>query len=66
MDTETAPRPVSDTGRCPSCGRPDGTDEQVVSRHPVSFGTIVYTRCACGRLSVRTARAARADTFLVR
>ncbi|MDA2808130.1 hypothetical protein [Nocardiopsis suaedae] len=63
MDIETAPRTDPDLARCPGCGRPDGTDEQVVSRHRVSFGTVAYTRCACGRLSVRTERA---DVFLVR
>ncbi|WP_419999617.1 hypothetical protein [Streptomyces boninensis] len=37
---------------CPSCGWPAGEAETVVSRHPVSDGTIVYAHCVCGLLRV--------------
>ncbi|GAA1771726.1 hypothetical protein [Streptomonospora arabica] len=39
---------------CPDCGWPEEEIYQVVSRHPTSTGMVVYTRCACGRLQVRS------------
>ncbi|WP_067965240.1 hypothetical protein [Nocardiopsis trehalosi] len=35
---------------CPDCGWPDAEVYEVVSRHPVSTGLLLYTRCPCGRL----------------
>jgi len=42
--------------RCPGCGWPEDEAYRVVSRHTVSAGQIVYTRCPCGRLRVRLFR----------
>ncbi|MFC4565353.1 hypothetical protein ACFO4E_26150 [Nocardiopsis mangrovi] len=39
---------------CPGCGWPDSEVFEVVSRHMVSTGMMVYTRCPCGRLRART------------
>ncbi|MFD0776256.1 hypothetical protein ACFQZ2_20170 [Streptomonospora algeriensis] len=39
---------------CPDCGWPESEIYQVVSRHLTSTGMVVYTRCACGRLQVRS------------
>ncbi|MDA2813845.1 hypothetical protein O4J56_24580 [Nocardiopsis sp. RSe5-2] len=55
MDIETRIQTTPAPAHCPSCGRPDDGGDQVVSRHQVSFGTVLYTRCTCGRLRVRTA-----------
>jgi hypothetical protein len=52
---------------CPRCGWPTAEPFEVVSRHVTSEGTIVWSRCACGRLQVhrgstlvlRSGRAAR-------
>lgn len=41
------------TERCAYCGWPEAEPYEVVSRHDTSEGTVVYTRCACGRLQVR-------------
>lgn len=37
--------------RCPDCGWDQRDPYEIVSRHRTSAGLIVYTRCACGRLS---------------
>ncbi|WP_461004023.1 hypothetical protein [Streptomonospora sediminis] len=39
---------------CPDCGWPEAEIYQVVSRHFTSTGMVLYTRCACGRLQVRS------------
>ncbi|MET9863963.1 hypothetical protein ABZY93_32520 [Streptomyces smyrnaeus] len=39
-------------GRCATCGWPLHDPYQIVSRHPVAAGTVVYARCACGTLRV--------------
>jgi hypothetical protein len=57
MDVTDRPR---DPGRmerrtddfCPCCGWPTAEPYQVVSRHQTSEGTIIWSRCACGRLQV--------------
>ncbi|WP_460858729.1 hypothetical protein [Nocardiopsis coralliicola] len=41
---------------CGACGWPLGDSLPVVSRHTVSTGWIVYVRCVCGRIRVRTVR----------
>lgn len=38
--------------RCATCGWPSDEPYEVVSRHPVTEGVIVYSRCACGVLRV--------------
>jgi hypothetical protein len=46
------------TRHCPCCGWPDADPYEIVSRHETSEGTVVYTRCVCGRLQVRHGDAA--------
>lgn len=46
------------TERCAYCGWPEAEPYEVVSRHDTSEGTVVYTRCACGRLQVRRGHSA--------
>ncbi|GAB3644497.1 hypothetical protein [Glycomyces tarimensis] len=38
--------------RCPICELAMSEALTVVSRHRTSTGTVVYARCACGRLSM--------------
>jgi hypothetical protein len=40
--------------KCPQCGWPESVPYETVSRHLTSTGMIVYTRCVCGRLQVRS------------
>ncbi|WP_211302914.1 hypothetical protein [Allonocardiopsis opalescens] len=47
------PMPTPRPGACARCGWPEDQPFEVVSRHSTSTGTLVYTRCACGRLQVR-------------
>lgn len=51
---------------CPRCGWPETEPYEVVSRHPTSNGTVVYTRCLCGLLHVRRSRGARPGAPLAR
>ncbi|MCI3225116.1 hypothetical protein [Streptomyces sp. NP-1717] len=37
---------------CADCGWPVESPLQEASRHTVTEGTVVYTRCACGRVRV--------------
>ncbi len=46
------------TRHCPCCGWPEADPYEIVSRHETSEGTVVYTRCVCGRLQVRHGDAA--------
>lgn len=46
--------PNSKNDRCRRCGRPESQPFETVSRHTTSTGVIVYTRCACGLLQVRS------------
>ncbi|MFI6694917.1 hypothetical protein ACIBLA_24765 [Streptomyces sp. NPDC050433] len=41
-----------DIAVCADCGWPVRTPLQEASRHTVAEGTVVYTRCACGRVRV--------------
>jgi hypothetical protein len=49
-------------GRCVKCGWPLHDPYQIVSRHPVADGTVVYTRCACGTLRAWLARPGGGDS----
>jgi hypothetical protein len=44
----------STSTRCRRCGWPESEPYETVSRHLTSTGMIVYTRCACGLLQVRS------------
>ncbi|MFI6867154.1 hypothetical protein [Nocardia sp. NPDC050406] len=35
---------------CPDCGWPLHRPPETLSRHRTSEGTVVYTRCVCGRV----------------
>ncbi|MFE4492831.1 hypothetical protein ACFRKD_10275 [Streptomyces niveus] len=41
-----------DIAVCAVCGWPVEAPLQEASRHAVAEGTVVYTRCACGRVRV--------------
>lgn len=60
----TAFRNPADTP-CPHCGWPLAEPAAVVSRHPTTEGTVVYARCACGRLRVWLAPASGARPRLL-
>jgi len=51
----------TDPDRCPYCGWPTAEPFQVVSRHVTSEGTLIWSRCACGRL-----QAHRSGTLVAR
>ncbi|HEY7486710.1 MAG TPA: hypothetical protein VH912_19775 [Streptosporangiaceae bacterium] len=40
--------------KCRRCGWPEDQPYETVSRHLTSTGVIVYTRCVCGLLQVRS------------
>ncbi|MFW5419330.1 hypothetical protein J0910_22185 [Nocardiopsis sp. CNT-189] len=56
MDTEATGNGTLHPARCPDCGWPEDQAYRVVSRHTVSAGQLLYTRCPCGRLSTRLLR----------
>lgn len=51
--------------RCATCGWPLRDPYEVVSRHPVTEGVVVYSRCACGVLRVWLQRSRGADRLVV-
>ncbi|WP_326808736.1 MULTISPECIES: hypothetical protein [unclassified Streptomyces] len=53
------------SGRCAACGWPLRDPYTVVSRHPVTEGVIVYTRCACGTLRGWLERAGGGERLVV-
>ncbi|MFI8853881.1 hypothetical protein [Streptomyces sp. 891-h] len=50
--------------RCALCGWPLHDPYEIVSRHPVTEGTVVYARCACGTLRVWLARASGGERLV--
>lgn len=54
QDTNTKTYQDTNTKRCRRCGWPEEQPYETVSRHHTSTGVIVYTRCACGLLQVRS------------
>ncbi|MGP3988568.1 hypothetical protein [Streptomyces sp. 3N207] len=52
-------------GRCATCSWPLHDPYETVSRHPVTEGTVVYSRCACGTLRVWLQRPGDTDRLLV-
>ncbi|MGP3975132.1 hypothetical protein ACTWQF_14185 [Streptomyces sp. 8N114] len=52
-------------GRCATCGWPLHDPYETVSCHPVTEGTVVYSRCACGTLRVWLRRTEGTDQLLI-
>jgi len=53
------------SGQCAACGWPLHDPYETVSRHPVTEGTVVYSRCACGTLRVWLQRPGDTDRLLI-
>lgn len=52
MEADPRDTRPDDVAVCADCGWPVHTPLQEASRHAVAEGTVVYTRCACGRVRV--------------
>lgn len=54
MEADRDPTDIrpEDIAVCADCGWPVEAPLQEASRHTVAEGTVVYTRCACGRVRV--------------
>ena len=51
---QTGPVTYESSDKCRRCGWPESEPYETVSRHLTSTGMIVYTRCFCGLLQVRS------------
>ncbi|MBO8186016.1 hypothetical protein [Streptomyces spirodelae] len=60
-----APHRTHGGDRCARCGWPLHDPYEIVSRHPVAEGSIVYARCACGTLRAWLARRSGGERLVV-